>query len=145
MAGLLDADRRRKDLGGLEPADSFGPTVLVVDLVPAHAGADIPVPLEPLTVSVHVSHLGSAEVGGVVNAAWGAAGSTRPTSAGAAASAPVAAEPYRLSDPAVVTVPAPGAPARLHLWFTVEGRTIARTFIDAAPIEELNRRGSRVS
>jgi hypothetical protein len=143
MAGLLDADRRRKDLGGLNPADSFGPTVLVVDIVPAHAGADIPVPAEPLTLSVHVSHVGTAGVEGVVHAAWGDAGSARPSVAGAAESAPVVAAPYRLSDAVALTVPAPGRAARLHLWLSVDGRTIARTFIDAAPIEKPNRRGAR--
>jgi hypothetical protein len=60
-----------------------------------------------------------------------------------AESAPVAAAPYRLSEAVALTVPAPGRAARLHLWLSVDGRTIARSFIDAAPIEKPNRRGAR--
>ncbi|MGH1524022.1 glycoside hydrolase family 2 protein [Leifsonia sp. L25] len=145
-AGLLDADRRRKDLGGLETADAFGPTVLVVDLVPARAGADIPVPTDAFTVGVHVSHHGASPADGLVHAAWSAPGSLAPSHGhplAAQASAAVAVDPYRLSDAVALTVPAPGGPARLHLWFESAGDTIARAFVDAAPVEKPNRRGAR--
>ncbi|NEN07727.1 glycoside hydrolase family 2 [Diaminobutyricibacter tongyongensis] len=144
MAGVLDAGRRRKDEGGLDPADAFGPTVLVVDLVPAHAGADIPVPTETLALGVHVSHHGHAPVAGMLHAAWGTAGSLSPRAATSDASEWVEAEPFRLSEAAVVHVPPRPGPARLHLWFVTQGRTIARAFVDAAPIESPNRRGARV-
>jgi Beta-galactosidase/beta-glucuronidase len=142
MAGLLDAHRGRKDWGGLNPADAFGPTVLVVDLVPAHAGADIPVPTEPITVAVHASHHGRSPVAGTVHGAWGDAGSRRADGA-PEATAPVTAEPHRLTDAVALRLAPPGRPARLHLWFVADGREIARTFVDAAPIEEPNRRGAR--
>ncbi|HVV08415.1 glycoside hydrolase family 2 protein [Amycolatopsis sp.] len=142
MAGLLDARRGRKDWGGLDPADAFAPTTLVVDLVPAHAGADIPVPDGPLTLDVHVSHTGRAPVTGTLHAAWGASGSRSIPSA-ATDSRSVEAEPFRLSAGVPLTVPAPGGPARLHLWLVAEDNVLARTFVDAAVVEEPNRRGGR--
>ncbi|GHF70630.1 beta-galactosidase/beta-glucuronidase [Amycolatopsis bartoniae] len=142
MAGLLDAHRRPKDWGGLNPADAFAPTTLVVDLVPAHAGADIAVPAGPLTLDVHVSHTGRTPVTGTLHAAWGASGS-RGLPAVAADSRAVRAEPFRLSAAVPLTVPAPGGPARLHLWLVAGDRVAARTFVDAAVVEELNRRGGR--
>jgi hypothetical protein len=43
-----------------------------------------------------------------------------------------------------VPPPGPVPSARLHLWLTDdEGVVRARTFVDAAPIEEPNRRGLR--
>lgn len=143
MAGLLDTERRPKDWGGLNPADAFAPTVLVVDIVPRHAGADIEVPTAPLVVGVRVSHHGESRVEGEVHAAWVAAG--RPFGADVAAdvSAPVSAEPFRVTDAVSLELPTPGGPARLLLWLVVDGAVLARTFIDAAPIEEPNRRGAR--
>ncbi|WP_448061711.1 glycoside hydrolase family 2 protein [Cellulomonas hominis] len=165
MAGLLDADRRLKDLGGLVPRDVNAPTVLVVDLVPAQAGADIPVPTAPLALDVHVSHHGARPVTGRVLAAWVPAGTPFPAgrvgragsgagvlapgaTAGVVESHPVTAEPYALSPAVRVEVPPPGAvaAARLHLWLVDEadGGVPARTFVDAAPIEPPNRRGARL-
>lgn len=147
MAGVLDAERRGKDLGGLVPADAFGSTIIVVDLVPAHAGADIPVPTGPFALQVHVSHHGAAPVRGTVHAAWDAAGSLARgrTARIPQASADVVAQPYELSGAATLTVPAPGGPARLHLWLVADGGILARAFVDAAPVEPPNRRGARVA
>ncbi len=148
MAGIVDVDRRPKDTGGLDPADVNAPTVLVVDLVPRHAGADIPVPDGPLALGVHVSHHGSTPVAGRVRAAWVPAG----TPFGETVVRPVVeseatkAEPFALTPAVTLDVPAPGAvaAARLHLWFVDEsGETLARTFVDAGPIEPPNRRGAR--
>ncbi|ATY09921.1 glycoside hydrolase family 2 [Amycolatopsis sp. AA4] len=141
MAGLLDAHRRPKDWGGLNPADAFAATTLVVDLVPAHAGADLPVPNEPLTLDVHVSHTGQEPIAGTLHAGWGASGSRNLPAASASLAAQ--AKPFRLSDTFPLTVPAPGGPARLHLWLETDGKVTARTFVDAAVVEELNRRGAR--
>ena len=148
MAGLVDADRRPKDRGGLDPADVNATTVLVVDLVPASAGADIPVPSGHSQITVRVSHHGAHRLTGRVRAAWVSAGA----SFGALAtphtteSAPVAADPYVLSGPTTVDVPAPGAvrAARLQIWLVDDsGAVRARTFVDAGPIEAPNRRGAR--
>jgi beta-galactosidase/beta-glucuronidase len=148
MAGLVDADRRVKDWGGLDPSDAFAETVLVVDVIPAHAGADIPVPTEVIEVVVHVSHHGAAPLRGLLHAAWVAAGQpfgVVPT-APMAATGPITAQPFHLSEGAVLTIAPPGAPARLHLWLTDDdGTVLARTFVDAAPIEPPNRRGARAS
>jgi hypothetical protein len=52
--------------------------------------------------------------------------------------------PFELSSPTSITVPAPSGPSRLAVWFEDEaGVALARTFVDAAPIEPPNRRGAR--
>ena len=58
-AGLLTTDRRAKDWGGCVPADVNAETVLVLDLVPLAAGADIEPPSEPFEFAVRVSHQSS--------------------------------------------------------------------------------------
>lgn len=149
MAGLLDADRRTKDRGGLDPRDVNAETVLVVDLVPAHAGADLPVPDADLALDVHVSHHGPGVVRGQVRAAWVPAGTPFGDDGGESlgvGSETVEAKPFELSPAVRVTVPPPGpvTAARLHLWLVDgAGAVRARAFVDAAPIEEPNRRGVR--
>lgn len=149
MAGIFFADRTRKDLGGLHPSDVNSDTVLVLDLVPARAGADMPVPDGPFTIDVHVSHHGVAAIAGRVRAAWVPSG----TPFGPhphehqAESEPVKAEPYTLSAAIRLEIPPPGAAgsARLQLWMVDDaGDVQARTFVDAAPIEAPNRRGERL-
>lgn len=49
-------------------------TVLIVDLVPACAGADVPVPEADLTIAVRVSHHGRSTVRGRVRGVWAPAG-----------------------------------------------------------------------
>jgi hypothetical protein len=145
-AGLLDADRRPKDWGGAVPADANADTVLVLDLVPLAAGADIAVPKAPFRIDVHVSHHGPAAASGTVQAAWVPAGTPSGTAvpAAAAVSDPVKAEPFRLSPAALLTVPAVDGPARLLVWLADdEGRVLARAFLDAAEVEPPNRRGAR--
>ena len=146
-AGLFGADRRRKDWGGLDPADANAETVLVVDLVPRHAGADIRMPAAPLELDVHVSHHGAAAFGARVHAAWappGARFGERDVVATTVTDI-VVAEPFALSPAVTVRVGAPsGTSARLLLWLVDEaGAVRARTFVDAGPIEEPNRRGAR--
>lgn len=141
MAGIVDADRRPKDLGGLDPRQANADTVIIVDLVPASAGADIPVPTGPFEVDVLISHHGTAPLTGVLCAAWGPAGSPLPpVVADKAIPLPDAVQPFKVSDPLQIVLAAPSGPARLHLW--LEDRQV-RTFIDAGIIEEPNRRGGR--
>lgn len=146
----MDADRREKDRGGLDPADVNATTVLVLDVVPAAAGADVPVPTQPWDLVVRVSHHGPTAVHGRVRAAWVSAGAAFGASpvAPAAESAPVSAEPFLLSGPTTVRVPAPGPvpSARLHVWLVDDaGAVLARTFVDAGPVEPPNRRGARTT
>jgi len=145
MAGAVDADRRPKDAGGLDSAAAHADTVLVVDIVPAHAGADIPVPSEALEVVVHVSHHGGASRVGTVCAAWAAAGSPfRADLPEMVRERVEEVRPFVLTDGIALRVPPVGGPARLHLWFVSDdGEIPARTFVDAAPIEQPNRRGAR--
>jgi hypothetical protein len=149
MAGVLDADRRPKDQAGLALGDVNAETVLVVDLVPARAGADIPVPTETLRLDVHVSHHGPGPVHGHICAAW-VPGGTPAELAGPVPGAPgepFKAEPFTLSPavPVVIEPPAGVTWARLMIWALDEnGDVCARTFVDAAPIEAPNRRGARV-
>ena len=147
MAGVVDADRRPKDRGGLVPAHVNATTTLVVDVVPAHAGADIPLPTEPLTLDVHVSHHGSSPLAGRLRAAWSTPGSSSAADvATVAESDAVKAEPFLLSEAVTLRIPAPTgvSSARLHLWFVDDADVAqASTFVDAAPIEEPNRRGAR--
>ena len=153
-AGLLDADRRRKDWGGLEPADVNAETTLIVDLIPRCAGADVPVPTERTIIGVRVSHHGRARLQGRIRAGWVEPG--RPFRGGAAdrsgtppvadpvESEPVAVAPFEVSPPIAIVVEPPAGAARLLLWFeSDDGRILARTFLDAAPIEPPNRRGAR--
>lgn len=148
MAGFVDADRRPKDAGGLDLADVNAETVLVLDVIPQHAGADIPVPTAPFGLGVRVSHHGAAPLAVRVRTAWVPAGT--PFGGGvteaAVESEAVKVEPFELSSRVELRVPAPGsgAAARLHVWLVDEaGETVARTFVDAGPIEEPNRRGAR--
>jgi beta-galactosidase/beta-glucuronidase len=146
MAGLVDAERRPKDWGGLDPAHVNADTVLVVDVVPRCAGADIEVPTEPREFVVRVSHHGRETVTGTVRAAWTSAGRPFPSTPPTAASVSNALEaaPFALSPGISVTVPPLGRPARLLLWLEdAAGQVLARTFVDAAPIEPPNRRGGR--
>lgn len=147
MAGLLDTQRYQKDWGGLNPADINAETVLIVDLVPQRAGADIPVPTEPLAVCARVSHHGETAITATLHAAWAAPGSPLPpaNSEAVEAHAGRTVTPFAVSDPDMLTMPAPNGPARLHLWLEADGRRIAHTYVDAAVIEQPNRRGARTS
>jgi hypothetical protein len=151
-AGLLTTDRRAKEWGGLVPADVNADTVLVLDLLPLRAGADIRPPKEPFPLVAHVSHHGASPLNVRLHAAWLRAGAPvdGPSAAAAlsrpqATSEPVAVSPFELSAGAELTVPAAPDGGRLLLWATDEdGRAVARAFLDAAVVEEPNRRGARV-
>ena len=145
-AGLLTEDRRTKDWGGCVPAHVNAETVLVLDLVPARAGADLATPVAAFGLDVRVSHHGVSSVSAVVHGAWVAAGSPTDAvvSAGVVSSSEIAVEPFALSDAVSLTVPASAGPGRFLLWATdAAGDVIARAFLDAAEVEAPNRRGAR--
>ena len=146
MAGLLTADRRRKDIAGADPADVNAETTLVIDLVPRAAGADIEPPVTRLALDVQVSHHGRNATTGAVRAEWIAANRPVPAapSPDAVVSDVVDVEPFRLSPTVSVDVPAHPAAGRLALWFVDAASTVrARAFVDAAEVEPVNRRGAR--
>ncbi|GAB6902631.1 glycoside hydrolase family 2 protein [Kineosporia succinea] len=150
MAGLLDYDRRAKDLGGLDPSDVNAETVLVVDLVPAAAGADIPLPTADLELAVHVSHHGATSLTGRLNAAWAPANhpANRGLPSPEVTTDVLTAVPFTLTAASTLAVRAPlgKTAARLWIWLTdSDNRGTARTFVDAAPVEEPNRRGARTT
>ncbi|WP_313540475.1 hypothetical protein [Leifsonia aquatica] len=63
-----------------------------------------------------------------------------------ASSAEVEVVPFELSGELRLTVPAHRGTGRLLLWLTdAGGTTVARAFLDAAPVEEPNRRGARTA
>lgn len=144
-AGLLTEDRRTKDWGGCVPAHVNAETVLVLDLVPAQAGADLALPVAGFGLDVHVSHHGRSSVTVTVHGAWAAAGTPSDSvRAPAVSSAVVTAEPFELSAAVTLAVPASPGPGRFLIWATDDtGTVIARTFLDAADVEAPNRRGAR--
>jgi hypothetical protein len=120
-------------------------TVLVLDLVPARAGADLALPVAEFGLDVHVSHHGRSSVTVTVHGAWAAAGTpSGSVRAPAVSSAVVTAEPFELSAAVTLAVPASPGPGRFLIWATDDaGTVIARTFLDAADVEAPNRRGAR--
>ncbi|KQV06980.1 glycoside hydrolase family 2 protein [Leifsonia sp. Root112D2] len=145
-AGIVTAERRTKDLGGLDPADANAETVLVLDVVPVQAGTDIALPTGELTLGVRVSHHGRSALSGRIRAAWAAQG--EPFGAVERVhevETAVTAHPFEVTDAAVLSLTVPAASAavgsataaRLHVWLTdADGAVRARTFLDAGPLEE---------
>lgn len=145
-AGLLTEDRRTKDSGGGVPADVNAETVLVLDLIPQRAGADLAVPASAFELRVQVSHHGDAALSLQVHGAWVQPGTpthARP-SAGAVSSSRVDVAPFVLSDAVQLAVPARDDAGRFLIWATdLEGKIVARSYLDAAEVEAPNRRGAR--
>lgn len=145
-AGLLTEDRRTKDWGGCIPADVNAETVIVVDLVPQRAGADLATPVAAFDLGIHVSHHGVSSIEVGIHAAWVRAGiQVDAVSVAPASTVSLAVAPFELSETANLAIPAHDGPGRLIIWATEEtGRTVARTFLDAAEVEAPNRRGARI-
>lgn len=144
-AGLLTFDRKPKDGGGVIPREVNADTVIVLDLVPLAAGADIEPPETGTAIDAQLSHHGRSPLRLSVCAAW--------TSPGGAVDEPLVAEsrsesvvvtPFVLSERVSVTVPPASGPARLVVWAVDDhDAVIARCFLDAAEVEAPNRRGAR--
>ncbi|MDQ0643822.1 glycoside hydrolase family 2 protein [Microbacterium murale] len=151
-AGLLTEDRRTKDWGGCIPADVNADTVLVLDLVPERAGADLALPVTAFGIDVHVSHHGDSALSLLVHGAWVPAGSPmeRIPSASSAPSTDVVSTsrvdvaPFVLSDAVHLAVPARDGAGRFLIWATdADENVVARAYLDAAEVEAPNRRGAR--
>ena len=144
-AGLLAGDRSTKDWCGCVPADVNAETVLVLDLVPARAGADLPTPVAAFGLDVHVSHHGAAPLTVTVHGAWvGAGADTRQTPEAWFSSPAVDVAPFALSEAVPVAIGAHEGAGRLLLWAVdAGGAVVARSFLDAAAVEAPNRRGAR--
>jgi len=146
MAGLVDSRRQPKDRGGLNLVDVNSETVIIVDLVPAQAGADLLVPTSPLELALRLSHCGHHPVHGHLQLGWAPAGTPAPTTAmpNCVETERVTVDPFVLSEPQRVQVPPVDCPSRLLIRFiTDDGLVLARTYLDAGVIEPLNRRGAR--
>jgi hypothetical protein len=145
-AGLLTEDRRTKDWGGLLPADVNADTVLVLDMVPARAGADLATPVAGFELGVQVSHHGRSALSVAVHGAWVPAGSptsSLPTTETASTSR-TDVTPFMLSGALSLSVPARDIAGRFLIWATdADGTVVARAFLDAADVEVPNRRGAR--
>ncbi|WP_404436951.1 hypothetical protein LG322_01000 [Microbacterium aerolatum] len=145
-AGLLTEDRRTKDWGGCIPADVNAETVLVLDLVPERAGADVATPVAGFELGVHVSHHGRSALQVQVQGAWAPAGSPTDVvpASGIVTTGSLEVQPFALSDAVALDVPARDGAGRLLVWATdATGAVVARAFLDAAEVEAPNRRGAR--
>jgi len=151
-AGLLDFERRPKDLAGVDPADVNATTALVLDVVPVAPGRDLLSAEREVTVPVRVSHHGTEPVNGRLHTAWTPVFGPAPAclglpAASAAQAAPAAsasqadpgvegpwieAKPFLLSGPAEVRaeLPAGWSSGRLHLALVSDGTVLARSAVD---------------
>lgn len=130
-AGLLDFERRRKDLAGVDPAEVNAPTTLVVDVVPVAPGRDLLTETRDFTIGVRVSHHGAEPVHGRLHTAWTGVFGATPAGGWTAAGA-AGAKPFLLGTPTEVraTLPEGWTSGRLHLALVRDGVTVARTAID---------------
>jgi len=130
-AGLLDFERRPKDLAGVDPAHVNATTTLVLDVVPVAPGRDLLSRSREVAVGVRVSHHGAEPVTGRLHTAWtpvfGAA-PDKPGEPGPAAEA----KPFLLGAPAEVRAVLPDGwtSGRLHIALVGDGGVIARTALD---------------
>ncbi|WP_219468725.1 glycoside hydrolase family 2 protein [Nonomuraea rhizosphaerae] len=131
-AGLLDFERRAKDLAGVDPADVNAVTTLVLDVVPVAPGRDLLSESGQVTVTVRVSHHGTEPVGGRLRTAWTPVlGAAPPLLEGDGPRAE--AKPFLLSAPAEVhaRLPEGWTSGRLHLALVAEdGAVLARSAVD---------------
>ena len=152
MAGLLDAHRNPKEWAGCIPSAINADTVIVLNVVPREAGADVAIPFAGQLIGFHLSHHGVSEIRGGAYAMWVPAHSPVDFDirkvAGAVgvdvAGCDVFAEPFVLSPEFFLSVSGTEDPARLLIWVEDEsGAVCARTYLDAAEVEAANRRGAR--
>ncbi|WP_326633783.1 hypothetical protein OIE67_49695 [Nonomuraea fuscirosea] len=133
-AGLLDFERRLKDLGGVAPADVNATTTLVLDVVPVAPGRDLLSESGEVSVPVRVSHHGSEPVSGHLRTAWTPVlGATLTRLDAFTGDGPwVEAKPFLLSGPAEVRAALPDgwSSGRLHVALVSDGTVVARSAVD---------------
>jgi beta-galactosidase/beta-glucuronidase len=132
-AGLLDFERRAKDLAGVDPADVNATTTLVLDVVPVAPGRDLVSEAREVSVPVHVSHHGAEPVNGHLHTAWTPVFGATPGDGGSWSEGPwVEAKPFVLSGAAEVRagLPAGWTSGRLHVALVSDGAVVARSAVD---------------
>lgn len=140
-AGLLDFERRLKDLGGVAPADVNATTTLVLDVVPVAPGRDLLSESGDVSVPVRISHHGSEPVNGHLRTAWTPVLGAAPTGLDAFTASEgsdgsqgprVEAKPFLLSGPAEVRAALPDgwSSGRLHVALVSDGTVVARSAVD---------------
>ncbi|MGP3958195.1 glycoside hydrolase family 2 protein [Nonomuraea sp. 3N208] len=129
-AGLLDFERRVKDLAGVDPAHVNATTTLVLDVVPVAPGRDLLTGMREITVPVRVSHHGTEPVNGHLHTAWTPVFGPAPSDHGAGPW--IEAKPFLLSTPVDVRteLPAGWTSGRLHLALVSDGVVVARSAVD---------------
>ncbi|NUP81795.1 MAG: glycoside hydrolase family 2 [Nonomuraea sp.] len=130
-AGLLDFERRAKDLAGVNPAHVNATTTLVLDVVPVAPGRDLLTPAREVAVPVRVSHHGAEPVGGLLHTAWTPVFGPAPEDPGTAGPR-AEAKPFVLGSPVEVraTLPEGWTSGRLHLALISDGEVVARSAVD---------------
>ncbi|SEG98157.1 Glycosyl hydrolases family 2 [Nonomuraea solani] len=130
-AGLLDFERRAKDLAGVDPADVNATTTFVLDVVPVAPGRDLLSETGEVTVPVRISHHGTEPVNGHLHTTWTPV--LRPAPASFGDEGPwVEAKPFLLSGPAEIHagLPAGWTSGRLHIALVSDGAVLARSAVD---------------
>ena len=104
-------------------------------------------PQTAIPASIAACCQGSPQAVVTVHGAWVRAGAdTQMLPAAQFSSATTECVPFTLSDAVSVAVPSRETAGRLLLWAVAEGGVVvARTFLDAATVEEPNRRGARLT
>ncbi|MGW3349894.1 glycoside hydrolase family 2 protein [Nonomuraea rubra] len=130
-AGLLDFERRAKDLAGVDPADVNATTTLVLDVVPVAPGRDLLSESREVSVPVRVSHHGGEPVNGHLHTAWTPVFGPAPASPGVQGPW-IEAKPFLLSTATEVRAELPDGwtSGRLHLALVSDGAVVARSAVD---------------
>ncbi|MFI7148915.1 glycoside hydrolase family 2 protein [Nonomuraea sp. NPDC050022] len=131
-AGLLDFERRPKDLAGVDPAHVNATTTLVLDVVPVAPGRDLLSETGRVTVPVRISHHGTDSVSGHLHTAWSPVFGPAPARAGTAGER-AEAKPFLLGAPAEVHAELPDGwtSGRLHIALVSDdGIVLARSAVD---------------
>ncbi len=138
-AGIYAFDRTLKDTGANPPALTNAVTVLIPELDPHAPGRDLVAGQGgEVAFDVRVSHYGPDPLEAYLLPVWSAPFALEadadqlPEPGDAAATQPVKATPFQLSDPIHVatTLPADVTAARLHLLLVAAGKVVGRTVLD---------------